>query len=226
MGIVFVLLLGEIDLAAGVVGGVASAAMAVQIVNHNWVWWIALLFGIVIGVAMGALTGFLVAVVGIPSFVVSLAFFLAWQGVLLAIAGEGGTIAINQSQLVAIENSQPTPLWSWIGVIAVIVVYLAFNIYTWNERRRRKLLNIPFPVVILRSAGFGVVLALVAWYLSVNRGFGADQAGIPWIVPIVGPAVHPVDVRVGPHGVRPIRLCGRWEQGGSAPGGHPGPVGS
>src|SRR5437763_13421345 len=81
MGLVFVLLLGEIDLSAGVVSGVCAAVMAVLMARHDMAWYWAVLLAVVTGAVVGLLTGVLVSVGRILSFVVTLALFLAWQAV-------------------------------------------------------------------------------------------------------------------------------------------------
>ena len=95
MGLVFVLLLGEIDLSAGYASGVTGAVLVILISNRNVPWYLAILVSLVVGMGLGAILGTLVARLGIPSFVVTLAAFLAFQGILLLLAGEGGTISIS-----------------------------------------------------------------------------------------------------------------------------------
>ena len=93
MGLVFVLLLGEIDLSAGTTGGLCSAIMAVLMLRHGVSWWLALIVGLLVGVLIGFGMGWLRARVGIPSFVITLATFLAFQGVtLILIGGQGAVI--------------------------------------------------------------------------------------------------------------------------------------
>ena len=88
MGLVFVLLLGEIDLSAGYTAGVSGAVLVILITNEGQPWYVALLASIAVGVLLGFFLGTLVARLGIPSFVVTLAAFLAFQGILLLLAGE------------------------------------------------------------------------------------------------------------------------------------------
>ena len=104
MGIGFVLLLGHIDLSAGVIGGVGAGVMAILMLDRGVVWYLAVLAALVVGVLIGLLTGILVSGVGIPSFVVTLATFLAYQGVLLWIIGEGGTVPIRDEVIFAVSN--------------------------------------------------------------------------------------------------------------------------
>ena len=106
MGLVFVLLLGEIDLSAGYASGVCGAVLVLLVTNHGWSWYSALGASIAVGAILGTLIGTLVSRLGIPSFVVTLAAFLAFQGVLLLLAGEGGTIPIQIRQ-------------SWLSKIAI-----------------------------------------------------------------------------------------------------------
>ena len=92
MGLIFVLLLGEIDLGAGFTAGTTAAVMGVLMTEHGVAWPISVAAGIVTGLVIGYGVGVLVARLGIPSFVVTLATFLGLQGVLLLVIGEGGTI--------------------------------------------------------------------------------------------------------------------------------------
>ena len=187
MGIGFVLLLGQIDLSAGVIGGVGAATTAQLILKSGLPWWVALLVALLVGVAMGLLSGFLVAVVGIPSFVVSLAFFLAWQGVLLAIVSTGGTVPLTEPVIYAVSNKSLSVTWSWILVAVIIIGYTGISLNTWRQRQAKGLVNSPVTVIWIRAAIIAVLLILATAYLSKNRSIGAIPIkGIPWIVPIVG----------------------------------------
>ena len=110
MGLVFVLLLGEIDLSAGYTGGTAAAVTGVVMTEHGWPWIPSLIACLLTGAVIGTIIGLLVARLGIPSFVVTLAFFLGLQGVMLVIIGEGGTIAYRNEVILALNND-PMPVW-------------------------------------------------------------------------------------------------------------------
>lgn len=136
MGLVFVLLLGEIDLSAGFTAGTAAAVLAVAMASWGLAWPIALVLGLVTGTVIGLLIGVLVARLGIPSFVVTLAMFLALQGVMLLIISEGGTIRLRSDELLAIMNKN-MPLWA--GWLLWAVVILGYAFVGWrNIARRRK----------------------------------------------------------------------------------------
>src|SRR6476619_6697799 len=95
VGIVYVLLLGEIDLSVGAVSGLAAAVMAVMNTKHGWNPYLAIAAGVLCGMAIGTLQGALFTGFGIPSFVVTLAGLLAWQGALLYVIGDKGAIDLN-----------------------------------------------------------------------------------------------------------------------------------
>ena len=104
MGLVFVLLLGEIDLSAGFASGVCGAVMAILLTNHGWHWYTAIPAALVTGLVIGFVLGFLVAKVGIPSFVVTLAAFLAFQGILLVLLSGGKNVSIRDTFVLSLAN--------------------------------------------------------------------------------------------------------------------------
>ena len=127
MGLVFVLLLGEIDLAAGYTAGVSAAVMIRLMVGYNWSWYATIPAALVTGVFIGFVVGWLVAKVRIPSFVVTLSFFLAFQGVMIYILqngkGQKGDIRITDRVVNAFANEQ-MPKWAgWAVAIIVVAGY-------------------------------------------------------------------------------------------------------
>src|SRR6187399_1637250 len=104
IALVFVLLLGEIDLSAGVTGGVGMALFVVLNAQFGIPWPLALLLGFGFGFLTGALIGFFVARVGIPSFVVTLGLFLGYQGLALVVIGAGGLYRVQIPEIRAIQN--------------------------------------------------------------------------------------------------------------------------
>lgn len=186
MGIGFVLLLGHIDLSAGVIGGVGAGVMA-EMLLKGLPWYVAVLIALVIGVVMGVFTGVLVSAVGIPSFVVTLATFLAYQGVLLWIIGTGGTVPINNEVIVAISNGNMPVTLGWVVVIGSIAAYAAINLLVYQRRRAASLVTPPLQIIVLRIVVIGVLLLGATFLLSQNRSKGSIVLeGIPWIAPLVG----------------------------------------
>src|SRR3954454_20364654 len=156
MGLVFVLLLGEIDLSAGVVSGVCAAVMAVLLDRHGVEWYWAVLAAVVTGMVIGLFTGVLVSVVRIPSFVVTLALFLGWQGVTLRIIGQGGTVPVRNSVIVGFTNDSMSALWGWILALVVIVAFAALQFNRWRVQSSRNLAHAPLAVVLARIAVIAV----------------------------------------------------------------------
>ena len=127
MGLVFVLLLGEIDLSAGVAGGV-SARLSPRCSSSTTAsrWCVAILVGMLVGAVIGLVIGLLVASLGIPSFVVTLAFFLGLQGVPLKLIGEGGSVRVRPRRAPRARDQERRPVTAgWIGAAVVVVVLRA-----------------------------------------------------------------------------------------------------
>ena len=186
MGLVFVLVLAEIDLSAGVTAGVSAAILVISLHNNvNWI--LSILIAIVAGVVIGYFIGVIVARVGIPSFVVTLACVLAFQGLQLLIIGNGGLYRIENSQVLAIQNSNLTLMQGWIFYAVGILLFIYSG---FAARRRRSRNNQPNrPMVFLYSkiafaavAGAGVVAALNL-ERSSNKDFPIH--GVPIVIPVV-----------------------------------------
>ncbi|HZP14459.1 MAG TPA: ABC transporter permease [Nocardioides sp.] len=234
LGLVFVLLLGEIDLSAGTTGGMAAAFAARAVFSGDlhhalpagtyWglivgllaaiglaVWLrtyigavvvalgliavvtnldkhviIATYVAVAIGAAVGILNGFLVAKVGIPSFVVTLSLFLAWQGVLLFALSSEPIGTTNYGFWFGLTSTNLSPLWSWIFVIVLIAGYAGLSAYRAITARKAGLAHDGMDLVLFR----GGVLAVVGIALTIfaNRNRGPNQyvkiEGIPWAAAI------------------------------------------
>lgn len=187
MGLVFVLLLGEIDLSAGYASGVCGAVLVLLVTNYGWAWYTALTVSIAVGAILGFLMGSLVSRVGIPSFVVTLAAFLAFQGVLLLLAGEGGTIPIADKTILAAENSSLTPMQGWIGWIVISVLYVLSGLNRINSRRRAGLVAELTQLWAMKTIGLLVITGGAVLVLNRERSFSAANStkGIPLVVPII-----------------------------------------
>ena len=188
MGLVFVLLLGEIDLSAGYAAGVSGAVLVILITNHQVAWYIAFPISIAVGGLLGFILGSLVARVGIPSFVVTLAAFLAFQGLLLLLAGEGGTIRIEDKTILAVENSNLSPLLSWVFFIVVAVAYVATGLNRLNTRRRAGLKTELVKLWVIKTASLLIITGGAVFALNVERSNNPDLVslkGIPYVVPLI-----------------------------------------
>jgi len=188
MGLIFVLLLGEIDLSAGYAAGVSGAVLVILVTNHDVAWYFAFPISILVGGLLGFLLGSLVARIGIPSFVVTLAAFLAFQGLLLLLAGEGGTIRIEDKTILAVENSNLSPLLSWVFFIVVAVAYVGTGLNRLNTRRRAGLKTELVKLWVIKTTVLLVITGGAVFALNVERSNNPDLVslkGIPYVVPLI-----------------------------------------
>jgi len=188
MGLVFVLLLGEIDLSAGYTAGVSGAVLVILITNQGQPWYVALIASIAVGVLLGFFLGTLVARLGIPSFVVTLAAFLAFQGILLLLAGEGGTIRVEDETILAVQNSNISPIGSWVFFIVIAVAYVLVGLSSMNSRRKSGLKTELKKLWIIKTAGLLTITGLAVFALNLERSNNPDLVslkGIPYVVPVI-----------------------------------------
>ena len=182
MGVTFVLLLGEIDLGAGYSAGVCAAILASRL-KADVPLPVALLMAFAAALVMGALVGFMVAKIGVPSFIVTLSTFLSWQGILLLITRDGGTIKIENKAIVAIENKNLSVGVGWTMFMVFAACYIGFSVLRVLSRRRQNVATTPLSIVALKSAALLVVGSIAVSQLSANRG--NNLRGVPIVVPIV-----------------------------------------
>ncbi|MDQ1669118.1 MAG: D-xylose transport system permease protein [Actinomycetota bacterium] len=189
MGLVFVLLLGEIDLSAGTTGGLCSAIMAVLTLRHGASWWLALIVGLLAGLLIGFGMGWLRARVGIPSFVITLATFLAFQGVtLILIGGQGAVILPDSSPLIKLENGFVPLRLGWTLLALFVIGYAAVKLNDALGRRRAGLSRPPFTVIAAKVLALATVGATFTYEMGINRNlttnaFSSSKAqGMPLVV--------------------------------------------
>ena len=209
LGVVFVLLLGEIDLSVGYVSGVCGviAAKLVEPPATADAWpvhtngFVAILAALAAGALIGLAQGAIIVKVGIPSFVVTLAGYLAWAGVVLIVIGNGGTIVIQDGVINGIANNFFKHSTAVILLVVAIALYAATQILRWFGRRRAGL-NPGSPYLL--GAKIAVV-ALLAWFVEhyLYRP-GAVPRGVPYValillVLLVGSSFFATRTRFGRH---------------------------
>ncbi|MBA3250284.1 MAG: sugar ABC transporter permease [Geodermatophilaceae bacterium] len=173
LGVVLVLLLGEIDLSVGSVSGLAASIMAVLSVYQGWPVWAALLIGMATGAAIGCVYGVLFAVVGVPSFVITLAGLLGFVGLQLVVLGPNGTINLPDSWFVEfVRFSFLSPLQSYLLVLLVVALYAGGSAYGIQRRKAAQLSAPSMTGVIVRSVLLAIALGYLAYYLNIDRGIG------------------------------------------------------
>lgn len=234
LGLVFVLLIGEIDLSAGTMSGMAAgfaaqgifsrglhhgipgllyglvlAAMIAAMLLGLWMRLYsgpaivligivllltgadkhviaALIIAVSVGVAVGMFTGWLVAKVGIPSFIVTLALFLAWQGVLLFTLGSQPINVSQYSFWNGLANLNMSPMWSWVYVIALVLAYFVYAMVRARRAEEQGLAGDALSLVLLRSGVLAIVGVVVVIFANQNRNPnpGPKIEGLPWAASI------------------------------------------
>ena len=186
MGMIFALLLGEIDLSIGFVSGIGGTLMAVLVkTSVGWPWWAAILVGLLVCAAIGAFQGTIITRLGLPSFVVTLAGLLGWQGVLLLILGTGGSLSINDDIINDLASGNLTPAASWAAMVAIVAL---FGLTTWVRESRRRVSGLvapPVSLTVLKIAGAFAAGVAVVLVCNTNRGRLVPIRGMPWVVLIV-----------------------------------------
>ncbi|TQS40219.1 sugar ABC transporter permease [Cryptosporangium phraense] len=237
MGMVFVLLIGEIDLSAGTAGGVCAAGMALALNRGGdlqaalgtgvfvtlmlimvatvvmaafarlWIpvaiiavgiviavaqlgsnQLLAMFLSVAIGTSIGTLIGFLVARIGIPSFIVTLALFLAWQGALLKFIGTGAAIPTRSYDVIdKIDNAYMPVIVAWVLWAAAVLIYLGTSTYRSISRRREGLSAEPLILVFVRGGAIALITGIAVYVLNQDRSrtVFAKIQGVPWAVLVV-----------------------------------------
>jgi D-xylose transport system permease protein len=238
MGLVYVLLLGEIDLSAGTASGVCASVMAMHYVQSGnllggmgstvfWVFalgmllaaglallmriwagavfslvaflmallgvepnaWLEMLLAVCVGAAIGCITGFMVSKIGMPSFVVTLALFITWQGVILQFIGEGGVLGIRNSQvLFNVANGNLSVLGSWVLCVIAAGGYALVVLGEHFSRLRKGLVTQPTPIALGKTVAVAAVAIVLTALLTLNRSPNPDLVtiqGVPYVIPII-----------------------------------------
>ncbi len=170
VGVVLVLLLGEIDLSVGAVSGLCSAIMAVLSVQHGWNPYLAIAAGVLAGTGIGLIQGFTSDFFGIPSFVVTLAGLLAWQGFQLAVLGDTGTVNLTDPKITGLAGTFYSDAVGWIFVAVGVAAFAGARLWHRRERLRAGLPALPLAAVVLRIVLVAAVAIVTVAVLNSDRG--------------------------------------------------------
>ena len=176
IGVVYVLLLGEIDLSIGYVSAVAAVFMTLRLRPPNsWHWIAAIIAALAVVALIGILQGTIITKFRLPSFIVTLAGFLVWNGVVLILIGSGGTVVIQDNIVIGIANYfLPTTL-GWFLAIALVVIYAANRLNGWRGRQQRGVSKTPLAIVIAQIFIVSLIVLAVTYVANQDRG-------IPFVV--------------------------------------------
>jgi D-xylose transport system permease protein len=170
IGIVYVLLLGEIDLSVGAVSGLAAAVMAVLNVKHGWSPYLAIAAAVLVGTTIGLAQGFIFSRFGVPSFVVTLAGLLAWQGALLQVLGSTGSININDPKITGLANTFYSDAVGWIFAAIVIAAYAGIVLAGYRRRVSAGLTGEGMAPLLVRIVLVALVTIIAVAILNSDRG--------------------------------------------------------
>lgn len=174
LGIVCVLLLGQIDLSVGSVSGLSAAVVTVTFVNQGWPVWMSVLTAVLMGAVIGWFYGQVFNRFGVPAFVITLAGLLGFLGLQLYVLGPIGSINLPfDSPLVYFAQLAFVPAWlSYVMVAAAAVILFVNDRARSSARRTAGLSSRTLRVSVLRAAAVLVACGLIVWYLNQARGVG------------------------------------------------------
>jgi D-xylose transport system permease protein len=211
MGVVFVLLLGEIDLSIGYLSGIAGVLVAELQTGGNWTelpGWVAIILAVLACAAIGLVEGSFVAWVGVPSFIVTLAFLLGLQGLIQKLIGVTGVIVIQNQLIFDFANYTLPDNWGWIASGVLIALYLGSTLTGVVSRRRHRIYSDNLVLVAIKCVLVSAVtIFLVAWlngaftlpWEEVNRARGFPFVGLVVMVLLVFLTWVAVRTRFGRH---------------------------
>ena len=170
IGVTMILLLGEIDLSVGAVSGLAAAVMAVLNVKHGWDPMLSIAAALAVGAGIGLVNGFFVTQFGIPSFVVTLAGLLAWQGALLQVLGDTGTVNVNDEKITGLTSTFYGDAFAWALAVVVIGAYALSGFLERLRRSRAGLAPPPLAGFLMRLIAVAVGTIAAVLVLTDDRG--------------------------------------------------------
>ena len=183
IGVVFVLLIGEIDLSVAYVSAVGGVVMTLLLRpdDPGWPWWLAILAALLVTTMIGFAQGIVITKAGVPSFVVTLAGLLIWSGVVLILttSASGGTIRIQDEAVIGIANDFLPNAQGWVVAFVVVAAFAVLQLYTTRSRLSGGLPAKPYVVIVLQTVGLAVATFGAVWYANKDRG-------VPKVVVILG----------------------------------------
>lgn len=170
-GVVFVLLLGEIDLSIGYVSAVPAVVMTLLLREPGgWPWYAAIGAALLVAAGIGLLHGIIISWFQVPSFVVTLAGLLAWNGVVLILIGNSGTVIIQDKMVIAIANYFLPPLWGWIVAAVCVSGFALSQVWQFQNRRRMGLSSHPLSISAFQVIGLTTLLGTAVFVANQDRG--------------------------------------------------------
>lgn len=185
IGVVYVLLIGEIDLSIGYVSAVSAVFMTLQLQEPGgWPWYTAVTVSLILAAGIGIIHGLIITHFRVPSFIVSLAALLAWNGAVLILIGSAGTVIIQDEVVIGIASYFLPPRWGWIVAIITAGIFALSQLQQWYAGRRQGIAGQPGLILLLRigimaTLSFGVVII-------ANQDRGLPFVGVLLLILLAG----------------------------------------
>ena len=191
MAELYALILSEIDLSVGFVGAVGAAiALALMGSPQNWPWWAAIIVGMAACLVIGAFQGVIITRLRIPSFVVTLAGLLGWQGVLIYVfdvdkGAVGGVITVSNNIVADLVSGNMTPVAGWVMLVVLVALYAVVTVFRAARRRAQGLSAPPLSITIATIAAVAAAGFALVFICNLNRGNLTVLEGVPWVIPFL-----------------------------------------
>jgi D-xylose transport system permease protein len=190
---IFAMILSEIDLSVGYVLAVGGFTVAELIASPvNLPWWLGVLGLLLVTGVIGYVQGSLITRLHIPSFVVTLAGLLVFEGVTLELASidksaVGGVMSVSNSSVIyKLVQANMSPTLSWIVLAVAIGIFAALSLSRAARRRAQGLTAPPLSITLLTIAVTAIAGILLVYVCTINRGLLITLKGVPWVIPFVG----------------------------------------
>lgn len=171
IGVVYVLLLGEIDLSIGYVSAVAAVFMTLRMrPPDGWPWFAAIAVALMFAALIGIVQGMIITRFQLPSFVVTLAGFLVWNGMVLILIGSAGTVVIQDPLVIGLANSFLPSVWGWAVAVAIVALFAIGRVNRWRDRQRRGVSTTPLSIMLTQIIALAVLIGLAVYFANRDRG--------------------------------------------------------
>jgi D-xylose transport system permease protein len=188
MAEIWLLLLGDIDLSVGYVSVLGGAtAVILTDTQFHWPWYLAILLAMIVSTGIGALHGAITILLRVPSFIVTLAGLLAWEGVLIYVVdaqGTGGTIPVREKVLYDLVNTNVSPLGTWVFIVVCVVLASLLILSRDRARRKANLTVVPLTITIIKIVAMAIASLVMILVFNTNRGTFTVLHGMPWAIPV------------------------------------------
>lgn len=170
IGIVFVLVIAEVDLSVGYLSGVSAVLVARFLGEEGWPWFAAVLAVLAVGAFAGFVQGWLVAKVGLPSLIVTLGGLVGFNGLVLILIGGRGTIVVQNDVIIGIANRYLPATISYAVVVVCSVMYAAYQLRRRQRRIQARLTATPLSIIAIRVAALLAIGLAAVTFASRSRG--------------------------------------------------------